>query len=169
IELGGTDQGVDYDFLDVAGEVSLSGTLDVTLIDPFTPSFAQTFDILHWGTLGGTFNTINLPGLDPGLVWETTDLYNTGEISVTGLLGDANNDSVVSADDYGSVQLNFGDTGDINIPGDANLDGMVSADDYGSVQLNFGDMAGMGGVSVPEPGTLGLLVIGGVGLLKRRG
>ena len=84
------------------------------------------------------------------------------------LPGDANNDGVVSADDYGSVQLNFGDTGDINIPGDANLDGVVSADDYGSVQLYFGATAGMGSVPVPEPTTLGLLLLGGLAMLKRR-
>ncbi|KKK74818.1 hypothetical protein LCGC14_2879950, partial [marine sediment metagenome] len=60
------------------------------------------------------------------------------------ILGDANNDGVVSADDYGSVQINFGDTGDVGILGDANLDGVVSSDDYGSVQLNFGNTSWMG-------------------------
>ena len=80
--------------------------------------------------------------------------------AVSFLPGDANNDGVVSADDYGSVQLHFGDTGEVNIPGDANLDGVVSADDYGSVQLHFGETAGMGSVPVPEPATMGLPVVG---------
>ncbi len=80
--------------------------------------------------------------------------------------GDANNDDVVSADDYGSVQLNFGDTGAVNIPGDANLDGVVSADDYGSVQLNFG--ATYGGGTIPEPATMLLLGAGSLLLLKRK-
>ena len=84
------------------------------------------------------------------------------------LAGDADCDGVVSADDYGSVQLNFGNMGLVaGIHGDANGDGIVSADDYGSVQLHFGEMAGMSGeTTVPEPGTMSLLVIGGVALLR---
>ncbi len=85
------------------------------------------------------------------------------------LLGDANNDGLVSADDYASVQSHFGDTGDVGILGDANLDGLVSADDYASVQGNFGATSGLGGdTTVPEPATLGLLAIGGMALLRRR-
>ncbi len=86
-----------------------------------------------------------------------------------GLLeGDANRDGVVSADDYASVQTNFGDTGDPGLPGDANGDGLVSADDYASVQAHFGATAGVGSVPVPEPTTLALLVLGGVAMLRRR-
>ena len=48
--------------------------------------------------------------------------------------GDANQDGVVSADDYASVQSNFGNTD--GAAGDANDDGVVSADDYASVQSN---------------------------------
>ncbi len=54
------------------------------------------------------------------------------------------------------------------LPGDANLDGVVSADDYGSVQANFGNTAGMGGVSVPEPATLALLCIGAAAMFRRK-
>ena len=43
--------------------------------------------------------------------------------------GDANNDLLVSADDYASVQGAFGNTGAIGIPGDANCDGDCNVGD----------------------------------------
>ncbi len=86
-------------------------------------------------------------------------------------VGDANHDGIVSADDYGSVQLHFGETGDPGILGDANFDGVVSADDYGAVGVGAGN-CNFGCVylvpPVPEPTTLGLLLVGGLAMLRRR-
>ena len=50
---------------------------------------------------------------------------------------------------------------------DANGTGTVSADDYASVQAHFGEMSGVGGASVPEPGTISLLVLGGLAMFRR--
>jgi hypothetical protein len=80
--------------------------------------------------------------------------------------GDANNDLLVSADDYASVQGAFGNTGTIGIPGDANCDGLVSADDYASVQSNFGTT--YGGAPIPEPTTIGLLAMGMIAIIRKR-
>ena len=56
IELGGLIQGTEYDFIDVVGDVSLSGLLDVSLLDPLILGEYQQFDILSvGGELTGTF------------------------------------------------------------------------------------------------------------------
>jgi T5SS/PEP-CTERM-associated repeat protein len=94
IELAGTLPG-DYDVIDVAGDLTLAGILDVVLIDSFEPDFGDTFDILDFNpaNLFGTFDTINLPELSGTLAWDALPLYTTGEISVVpepatiGLLG----------------------------------------------------------------------------------
>lgn len=54
-ELGGTTQGVTYDFVDVAGNATLGGALALTLQNGFTPSSATTFTLLNSSALTGTF------------------------------------------------------------------------------------------------------------------
>ncbi|HUV40064.1 MAG TPA: PEP-CTERM sorting domain-containing protein [Planctomycetota bacterium] len=72
------------DLLDVDGDLTLDGTLDVVLYGAFMPGTGDKFNILDWGTLDGTFHTVNLPGLSGGLLWDTSNLYLTGELAVTG-------------------------------------------------------------------------------------
>jgi hypothetical protein len=91
-----------------------------------------------------------------------------GEIFGPFLLGDANNDGVVSAGDYSSVQGKFGNTGDPDIPGDANCDGVVSAGDYSSVQANFGNISADSLLVIPEPATIFVMAIGGLASLYRK-
>ncbi len=129
----------------------------------WTPWQAHNGDITYAGTEGQVFGFIG-----GSMQFDNWYITGEGDPPPAFLPGDANNDGLVSADDYASVQSNFGNTGAVGIPGDANGDGLVSADDYASVQSHFGDTAGVGGVPVPEPATMGLLVIGGLAMLKRR-
>ena len=62
-DLGGTTAGSLYDQLNAAGAVSLSGTLNVNLINGFSPASGNAFQVIT-GSVGGTFATIN--GLNLG-------------------------------------------------------------------------------------------------------
>lgn len=83
MELAGTVLGTEYDHLAITGTAALAGILDVVLLDAFSPHAGDHFDLLD-GTLTGAFDTIDLPPLAPGLQWDTTNLYTTGEIAVIG-------------------------------------------------------------------------------------
>jgi T5SS/PEP-CTERM-associated repeat protein len=75
-----------YDKLDVLGG-NLDGTLNVTLLNGYVPAAGASFNILDKsaaGTLNGAFATVNLPLLPLALDWDTSQLYTTGVLSVTG-------------------------------------------------------------------------------------
>ncbi len=84
IKLGGLLRGDEFDALNVTGTLELEGTLDVIWYDNFTASSGDTFDILGWSILSGTFDLINLPDLDNGLSWDISNLYTDGSIFVKG-------------------------------------------------------------------------------------
>jgi autotransporter-associated beta strand protein len=139
-----------YDRIVASGNVALAGTLNVSLINGFSPAAGNAFNILDWGTVAGSFNTLNLPSLGGGLTWDISQLYATGVISVAAAAG---------------------------LPGDFNLDGKVDAADYvlwrkydgtpvgyDTWRTHFGRTAGSGAgavfvdFSVPEP-TIALLAL----------
>lgn len=61
-----------------------SATLEIVLYNGFVPAQGDRFDILNWGTLIGTFGTIDdsRAVLPAPLVWDTSQLYLTGELVV---------------------------------------------------------------------------------------
>jgi autotransporter-associated beta strand protein len=60
------------------GSVTLGGVLTVKA--PNSTSFAagQDYTLLDFGSVSGTFGTLNLPTLPSGLGWDTSHLYNSG-------------------------------------------------------------------------------------------
>lgn len=155
MELGGTTAGSGYDQLQDAGTLTVGGILQIALINGFTPAAGQSFDLLNWGSLNGTFSTLDLPTLAGGLSWNTSQLYTTGVLSVVGagLAGDYNNNGVVDAADYVLWRENPSGYGG-------------SPAGYNTWRANFGQTAGSGAGSsldasstaVPEPaGSVSLL------------
>src|ERR1700733_12957714 len=101
LQLGGDTPG-SYSKLDVAGGLSLSGKLTVSLVNGFSPSLGNSFDLLDWGSLSGHFSSVGLPALSAGLAWNSTQLYTTGVLAVVStnfLPGDFNRDGHVDAAD----------------------------------------------------------------------
>ncbi len=66
IELGGTISQTQYDLLNVSGAASLSGTLNVSLINAFSPANGDTFTFLSAGSRSGAFSALTGVALDGG-------------------------------------------------------------------------------------------------------
>ena len=142
------------------------------LADGFLPGAGDEFDLLSFDSVSNSFGTLDLPALPVHLAWDSDDLLTTGVLKVVAalLIGDANNDGLVTGLDLIAVQENFGSTevGDPptgGLPGDANDDGRVTGLDLITVQENFGRIRTPDFAPVPEPRTALVLL---AGLLARR-
>jgi hypothetical protein len=173
MELGGLSGGSEYDQLDVAGELHLGGTLQVSLIDGFVPGVGDTFDILDFSDLNGTeFDVLELPELAGRNIWDTSGLYTSGLLVVAEIMaGDTDGDWDVDVTDYQSFVGAFGGAGDWRT--DFNGDGRTDLADFVLLRGSFGlgvasapDAAF--GATTPEPATLTLLAFGGIVLVRRR-
>jgi T5SS/PEP-CTERM-associated repeat protein len=166
MELGGLAAGSQYDQVAVVGNLALGGVLQITLINSFTPAAGNSFNLLDWGSLSGTFASLSLPALGSGLSWDTSQLYTTGVVRVTsaGILGDYNNNGTVDAGDYILYRKYAGTTH--VLPNDP-TGGTIGAAQYMTWQFNFGRPPGSGtgsgidsaGSAVPEPASLVLLLL----------
>jgi hypothetical protein len=158
IEIGGTTPGSQYDRLTISGTASLAGILNVSTINGFTPSAGQSFDILDWGSVAGTFSALQLPALAGGLTWNASQLYSAGVLSI-GLSGDFNANGTVDAADYVAWRKGLGT--------------IYSQSDYDIWRANFGQPGGNGsGVSVntaiPESASLLQMILTAAGMSTRR-
>ena len=159
MELGGTSPGSGYDQIQSSGTLAFDGTLQMSLINGFTPIAGQSFNLFDWMSTSGTFDTLQLPTL-AGLTWNTSQLYTTGVLSVVaaGLPGDYNHNGAVDAADY-VLWRKYNNTA-TTLPND--LTSGTDDSDFTVWRSHFGQPAGSGAASdtntaVPEPTTLVLL------------
>jgi autotransporter-associated beta strand protein len=156
VDLGGTVPGETHDTLQV-GSASIAGSLEVNLVDGFTPSYGQVFQVLvATSSLTGTFTGLPQGALvgEFGDVDLTIDYTGDGGRIVSlqaGLPGDFNGSAIVDAADYVLWRKNPG--------------GIYTPGDYNTWRANFGRTAGSDAafnstnVPIPEPTTVVLLVI----------
>jgi hypothetical protein len=172
IELGGTTPGTQYDQLLVTDQLTIGGALQVLLINGFTPAAGNSFNLLDWGSLAGTFSSIGLPALAGGLAWNTSQLYSTGVLSVVapGIPGDYNQNGVVDAADDVLWRANQGTN---NVLANDPLGGTIGTGQYSQWRARFGQTAGnasgaIANAAIPEPATLSLIILAAVGASTRR-
>lgn len=158
IELGGNTPGTQYDRLTIAGDATIGGALDVSLINGFLPAIGSSFQILSAaGGITGQFSSSSLPEL-PGRGWRLNYQPTAVSLSVV-LAGDYNNDGRVDAADYTRWRDTLGQTG-AALAADGNGNGQIDNADYNIWKANFGQTAGAASLApVPEPQSLVLLAL----------
>lgn len=83
MELGGLKRGDQYDALNIAGALSLGGTLNIALLDGYTPLADSFFDLIAATTINGSFSSVLFPKLSSGLSWNLSLLPDySGSIDV---------------------------------------------------------------------------------------
>jgi hypothetical protein len=159
IEIGGLSAGVDYDQINQtlgSGQAQLGGTLNVSLLNNFTPQAGDVFDILTAvGGVSGSFSGTMLPALSGDLFWSIIYGSNSIELTVAApnLPGDFDGSGMVDTADYAVWRKGLGT--------------IYSQDDYIVWQANFGQPNGAGSslvrarsqLAVPEPAATILFLI----------
>ena len=158
--------------LDIAGTATLSGSLDLSLINGFAPGLGDTFQFLTAASRVGEFNSILGADLGGNLAFDV--LYGLNDVTLqvisTLLDGDYNGDGFVGIDDLNIVLIFWNQNvtpGDL-LQGDGTGEGFVGVDDLNIVLVNWNNGTPPGeAANIPEPGTLAVLSLGVPVLLRR--
>jgi hypothetical protein len=59
LKIGGLSAGAQFDQVTIGGSATLDGTLNLSLINGFTPGAGDSFQVLNYGSHSGAFATIN--------------------------------------------------------------------------------------------------------------
>ena len=177
IELGGAIAGdaiTGFDVLETGGLMTLSGDIEVNLINGFTPVEGNIFRFLvAEGGFSGSFDSLTLPTFDPSLIVRFVQEPTYWEIQILPP-GDYDASGFVGQDDLNLVLLNWGQTSlpsnfiTETLPGGAPFDGLIGQNELNGVLLNWGRGIQASESPVPEPAAASLLMASSALLLRRR-
>jgi fibronectin-binding autotransporter adhesin len=171
IEIGGLTAG-SFDIVNHSGTATLGGTLDLSLINGFTPGLGDTFQFLTATSLVGNFTSVIGSDLGGGLAFDV--IYGSNDVTLevisTLLAGDLNADGFVGIADL-NIVLGVWNTnvtpGDL-FAGDPSGDGFVGIADLNVVLGNWNNGTPPSeAANIPEPGTLILLCACCAAVLRR--
>jgi T5SS/PEP-CTERM-associated repeat protein len=80
LEIAGTNSGA-FDRVVVGGTLDKAGSVEVSLLS-YNPSEGDSFDLLDWGAMLGSFAALNLPSLSGGLQWDSAQFESQGILMV---------------------------------------------------------------------------------------
>lgn len=149
------------DRVEATGVVSIAGELIVAASEGFDPAAGDQFLIASGSARSGEFETLDLPSLASGLMWQVRYAGASAELLVT-IAGDYNGDGLVDAADYTVWRDASGQSVDAGVGADGDGDGQVTQADYLIWRDNFGSsVPGLAPANaVPEPSALTATALG---------
>jgi hypothetical protein len=79
VQIGGLTPLTEFDQYQVIGQANLDGTLNVTLVNGFTPNAGDIFQIMTFSARSGEFATVNGNGQEYTVTYGNTDVTLTAE------------------------------------------------------------------------------------------
>jgi hypothetical protein len=147
VRLGGNTPISGFDRLRCTGHATLAGTLQVLLINGFTPALGDSFRVvLYNGGHTGEFGTVSLPALPEGLAWEVNYFSGMLQLDVVEeqeCPGDLDGDNDVDLADLAQLLGHYGMTSGAEYEdGDLDGDGDVDLADLAALLGVYGTTCG---------------------------
>ena len=145
IQLGGNTAAVNFDQIDINGTANFDGTLNVSLLNGFTPTLGSTFDVLTYDALNSLSN-LDFTGLDINSTLQFLPQWSSNKLTLkvvdksAPILAIAPTNVVESESHSGTKPFTFTVTRAVNTTGTNNVNWAVTGS--GSNPANATDFVG---------------------------